>query len=299
MKSTSETRYGYIYVHRFPNGKFYVGQTTVVPVKRWKTDGSGYKYQPLVWKAILKYGWENISHEILEEGDWTLSEINQKEKYWINFYNSFGSNGYNLTPGGNVPAWGARAIFQIDRESLKIIQMFETLAEAAIFVQGSSECICQCCCRKIRTANGYCWCYVDDYTEQWEPVDTKIRRNRRIYCLETDTVYESPMQVEKELGVNHLLVSRACRQGSLNHKVHEYHFCYADGDREFKNQIPGCWSKVICLTTGEEFPSLIGACKKYKYNYDAFKRRLRESGGHMTYRGLEWKQLTRRGKQCL
>ena len=34
---------------------------------RWHKDGSGYKGQ-VVYDAIVKYGWDNVKHEILEEG---------------------------------------------------------------------------------------------------------------------------------------------------------------------------------------------------------------------------------------
>ena len=43
---------------------------------------------------LKKYGVENFSFEIIEETE----DILTREKYWINFYNSY-SNGYNATLG--------------------------------------------------------------------------------------------------------------------------------------------------------------------------------------------------------
>ena len=45
-----------VYVHRFKNGKKYVGLSTEENInKRWK-NGLGYRNQPLIYRAILKYG---------------------------------------------------------------------------------------------------------------------------------------------------------------------------------------------------------------------------------------------------
>lgn len=46
---------------------------------------------------MRKYGIENFSFEIIEECK--KEELNDKEKYWINYFNTF-FNGYNLTTGG-------------------------------------------------------------------------------------------------------------------------------------------------------------------------------------------------------
>lgn len=95
-----------VYKHTFPNGKVYIGITSQKPKKRWK-NGYGYlekkngQYsQPLMAKAILKYGWENVAHEILFSNI-TYEEAIVKEKELIKRHNSNNSNyGYNLTNGG-------------------------------------------------------------------------------------------------------------------------------------------------------------------------------------------------------
>ena len=46
-----------------------------------------------------KYGINNFSFEIIEECK--KNELSEKEKYWINYYNSISPNGYNLTKGGD------------------------------------------------------------------------------------------------------------------------------------------------------------------------------------------------------
>lgn len=91
-----------IYMHKNKiNGKVYIGQTIQQVEDRWK-NGTGYKTCYIFYSAIQKYGWDNFEHIILEQGDWTQEELNEKEKYYINLYDSTNSNkGYNITKGGS------------------------------------------------------------------------------------------------------------------------------------------------------------------------------------------------------
>lgn len=53
-----------VYVHIFPNGKRYVGCTGTSLKTRWN-GGLGYREQPNVFEAILKFGWNNIKHYVV------------------------------------------------------------------------------------------------------------------------------------------------------------------------------------------------------------------------------------------
>lgn len=83
------------------NDKVYIGQTNQKPERRWR-NGEGYKDSPKFYNAIQKYGWNNFEHIILEIGN-NQNWANEREQYWINFYDSFNNDfkGYNMTPGGN------------------------------------------------------------------------------------------------------------------------------------------------------------------------------------------------------
>jgi group I intron endonuclease len=82
------------------NNKVYIGQTVQSPPqKRWYP--SNYKHNEYFYNAIQKYGWDNFEHIIIEEVC-SLEEANQREQYWINYYNSINREyGYNIRPGGN------------------------------------------------------------------------------------------------------------------------------------------------------------------------------------------------------
>ena len=81
------------------NKKVYIGQTCQSPKERFaqhmkpsthKTRGS-YK----LYNAIKKYGKENFYFEVLEKNI-SKKEIDEKEIYYINLYDSY-YNGYNST----------------------------------------------------------------------------------------------------------------------------------------------------------------------------------------------------------
>ena len=55
-----------VYVHTTPSGKRYVGCTSRDPEIRWRK-GKGYEMQ-MFGRAIQKYGWDNIRHEIIKRG---------------------------------------------------------------------------------------------------------------------------------------------------------------------------------------------------------------------------------------
>lgn len=86
-------------MHKCPNNKIYVGLTCQSPYGRWN-DGKGYKHQQLFYRAINKYGWENIEHIIVKDG-LSLDEASTLEKELIAKYKANNIEyGYNLTSGG-------------------------------------------------------------------------------------------------------------------------------------------------------------------------------------------------------
>ena len=90
----------FCYLHIFPNDKIYVGTTQQKKVElRWKCDGSGYKIQPLIWRAIQKYGWENVKHKVIVCE--TPEEMWKMEKELIKKYDTTNlAKGYNISTGG-------------------------------------------------------------------------------------------------------------------------------------------------------------------------------------------------------
>ena len=87
-----------VYCHTFPNGKKYIGISSDCE-NRWR-NGKGYETQPKMDRAIQKYGWENIKHDIVLSG-LSKEQANELEKYLISELNTI-QNGYNVTIGGDT-----------------------------------------------------------------------------------------------------------------------------------------------------------------------------------------------------
>lgn len=89
-----------VYVHiNNINLKCYVGITSKLPIRRWGTNGNGYKGQ-LFYKAIEKYGWDNFSHHIVAT-NLSREMAGYIEQLLIKKLESHIScNGYNVTYGG-------------------------------------------------------------------------------------------------------------------------------------------------------------------------------------------------------
>ena len=80
------------------NGKVYIGQSINIE-ERWKQHKRNYSFLTSnFYKAIQEFGINNFNWSIIEECN--KKELNEKEKYWINFYDSI-NNGYNMKIGGS------------------------------------------------------------------------------------------------------------------------------------------------------------------------------------------------------
>jgi hypothetical protein len=80
------------------NNKVYIGQTIRDLETRLKEHRR--KKHCMMYKAFNKYGYENFTAEVIDTAD-TIEELNEKEMYWISYYDSTNKDkGYNLCEGG-------------------------------------------------------------------------------------------------------------------------------------------------------------------------------------------------------
>jgi group I intron endonuclease len=94
-----------IYKFTFPNQKVYIGKTKNKFTVRWKQhkkcayNSNEKGYDALVYRAIRKYGWDNITKEVICECD--IEDLNNLEIKYIATYDCVTPNGYNATYGGD------------------------------------------------------------------------------------------------------------------------------------------------------------------------------------------------------
>ena len=89
------------------NQKCYIGQSVNIKARQYNHKSAAFNkqasdYNSQFHQAIRKYGLENFEFEIvatLTEKEYSKETLNQLEKFFIEYYNSY-KNGYNATPGG-------------------------------------------------------------------------------------------------------------------------------------------------------------------------------------------------------
>jgi group I intron endonuclease len=165
-----------VYKHTSPSGKVYIGITQQSPENRWQ-GGLGYRRNPHFFRAILKYGWDNFTHEILHAG-LSKEEACAAEVALIAAYHSNEkTHGYNITNGGEMFKHSAESIQKM-RENRKG-KGHRTMPESTR--------------QKLRENHG----------GGAEP--------KAVICLTTGRIYASINDAAKDTGVDKGPISRCCR----------------------------------------------------------------------------------------
>lgn len=219
----NKNRKGAIYAHiNKINGKVYIGQTKQTLQKRWGR-GSEYSTCTHFYKAIQKYGWDNFQHIVLECG-LNDDEINEKEEYWINYYNSI-ENGYNIKKGGgNIP-------FTEEHKNNISIGLTKTCGHKVICLNTKkiydsinsakkdtgAEHIEKCCLGKLQSAgrdaegNALIWRYIEDYNpEEKIEIKKQIRKKTPILCVTTGEIYSSIKEASRQTNIDNGSICKCC-----------------------------------------------------------------------------------------
>ena len=123
-----------IYIYRYRNiitGNSYIGKTNNVERRKREhksaaNNPSNPYYNKLWAKKIRQYGLENFEFSILEETD--SAHFAERERYWIEYYNTFNGAGYNLTSGGENCKNTQNIL--TDEEAKQIIQLLQDSDES-------------------------------------------------------------------------------------------------------------------------------------------------------------------------
>ena len=95
------------------NGKSYIGQSIHIE-RRW-IEHCLPSADSAIAKAIQKYGKEQFSFQVIEEC--SKEQLNEKEEYYISYYNTVVPNGYNIMDWVD----GNSVYYRIDKEILQNI----------------------------------------------------------------------------------------------------------------------------------------------------------------------------------
>ena len=236
-----------VYMHTTPSGKRYIGITSKLPCQRW---GRGTHYKTQVFgRAVEKYGWDNIKHEILFK-DLTKEEAKAKEIELIQKYRTTEYEyGYNFTAGGDASSNKGKPATKKQLEGLEkgwkeaekrkrkvicleTLQVFDSVTEAE---QSTNTTNISSCIREKGTyhsSGGFHWSYYDsskdeDYYKSLlaTMINTPHRLSTQVICLETKEVFNSIHEASKAVGLSPASICHCCKGKTKTAKG--YHWKYA------------------------------------------------------------------------
>ena len=262
------------------NGKCYIGQTKQTLDRRWR-NGFGYTRDNCdshFARAINKYGWDCFFHEILEDNILNQEEANERECFWINFYNSV-REGYNGNYGGNVKLWSEESKLKASnshkgkifskihldnlREAIRVsthnsernLKISQKLSGRKLSEEHKLK-LSEKAKLKIGENNSF-WGH--HHTEEQKENYMKIF-GKPVVCLETNVLYNSANEAGRILGISGGSIRSSCRLG-IQTKIGKkwFHFYYQNEEKPIfvYNKI----KQVLNIDTNEIFENLIDAAQ--------------------------------------
>lgn len=197
----------YVYMHICPNKKIYIGMSRQEPQKRWNY-GNGYKNCTLFYKAIKKYGWNNIEHKILFD-NLTKEEAMNYEQKLIKKYKSQNKNyGYNICSGGEG---GTSHI--VDK---KLKEKISKTTKKAMANEEIREKIRKCHLGKKLSDEHKLKIKKSSRNYQTEKTKLKLRQinqNKiKVKCIETNIIYESIHDAGRITNISYQNIYKVCKK---------------------------------------------------------------------------------------
>ena len=227
---------GYIYIIKNSiNEKVYIGQTARTIEARWSQHKAsalrGDTQGIILYNAIRKYGVNNFYVSLLEETE--IENLNERERYWIKYYNSKTPNGYNVREGGDDP--GRKEVYQIDKETNKIIKVYSCAMDAAEENHLDLSHLTKVCRHKENSCGGYKWSYSDNYNETLIENIQIQEKNYPICQIDINTgklikIWDSVQQASKTLNIDPTSIFH-CFSGRYNNAGG---FCWCK-EKDFDN----------------------------------------------------------------
>lgn len=144
------------------NNKIYIGQSKDILCrqKQHLYESKNIRDNSIFHKAIKKYGIKNFNFEIIEECD--QNKLNEREIFWIAYYNSLVPNGYNMTPGGNLNGQNnKKKVLQYSLDGIFIAE-HESASSAARKLNINLSDLTASCRNISSQCGGFQWKYKED-----------------------------------------------------------------------------------------------------------------------------------------
>ena len=204
------------------NGHIYIGQSKNIEARIRSHINSSFNandkdYNMIIHKAIRKYGEKNFTYEIVEEC--LLSELNEKETYWINYYNSF-HNGYNATTGGDSSYLKKGKEVELYDFDGNYIKSYPSVSIAAKELGVRAATIYSILKGERLSTKNYQFKYKEDTTTTISKYSNRQGGKKKVYQYNDDNnlinIFESAAQAGRELDIDSSAIIKVCK-GKLKH----------------------------------------------------------------------------------
>lgn len=217
------------------NGKCYIGQSVDIKRRFYDHSCKSHEHNRHLYNAMGKYGKENFEFEILEECPIEL--LNEREIYYIETLKPE----YNFCSGGGAGRTHSEETKTLLREKGK--EQWERMTEEERQTQIKNNLkrppighpVSEETREKLRQANIGKKQSAETVSkrttalknlpqEHWDK--TGRSHFKQVYCVETDTVYESVKACGEALGIPTANISKVLK--GVQTKTYDKHFCYAE-----------------------------------------------------------------------
>lgn len=248
--------YGYIYITtNIINNKKYIGKHKA-KIHSKSYLGSGV----ILNEAIKKYGRSNFTNKVIEWCN-SLDELNEREIYWIKYYNAVNSDDfYNISPGGDGYAWNEGKT-KYTNSSLMTVSLKESETKKRLYAEGklkawnkgltkeTSDAIAKYSKSFSKSKKGSKWSDIrraaqpdqhgknnPNYGHYWKDEMKKAQSEKLsgkrpynakyVRCVECDIIFNTLSEIEELLKIDRKKVSKCCK-GEMNTYM-GYHWEYVE-----------------------------------------------------------------------
>ena len=133
----------------------------------------------------------------------------------------------------------ATPVYQIEKNTLKVVNEWESIKEASQVLGINKNVIARCCQRKGIVAGGFHWCKIENWTPDWKPKEKTplIGRGKPLYQIDKNTLqivarYESTFAASEAVGVPNTCIAKVA-SGNATESA-GYYWCYVDLYNDWK-----------------------------------------------------------------
>ena len=207
----------HIYQITNPTGKIYIGQTGNLENRIRSYKSNCNKTQHIIYRSILKYGWDSHILEIIWQGE-SKEECDRMEIELIAKYKAENTS-LNIKDGGYLNFnFKQTPVFQFDYE-LNLIMKFDSIKDAGEYNNIMPSAISAAIYNKSYHSKGFIWIPQDEFKEQPFELKKKIRIDKG-YILQFDingnllNEFKQLKDIEKFIGKDKTSVQVALKKKS-------------------------------------------------------------------------------------